>query len=104
MRVARFCPHQGQPDVFNKGSLMNAGFVEILRRFPPVAAAAAAGVAAAATGSDERSMRRRGDGGGFDCYIFHDVDLLPEDDRNQYTCLTGTPRHVGAYVDKWKYL
>ena len=22
----------------------------------------------------------------FDCYLFHDVDLLPEDDRNSYGC------------------
>ena len=25
----------------------------------------------------------------FDCLVFHDVDLLPEDDRNQYTCPSG---------------
>ena len=38
----------------------------------------------------------------FDCYIFHDVDMLPENDYNIYTC-TNTPRHVGAYVDKFSY-
>ena len=31
----------------------------------------------------------------WDCYIFHDVDLLPEDDRNLYTC-PETPRHMSV--------
>lgn len=31
----------------------------------------------------------------WDCYIFHDVDLLPEDDRNIYSCAT-TPRHMSV--------
>ena len=38
----------------------------------------------------------------FDCYIFHDVDLLPEDTRNMYTC-TFAPVHLGAYMNKFKY-
>jgi len=38
----------------------------------------------------------------FDCYIFHDVDMLPEDDRNFYTCSL-VPRHVGSHISKWKY-
>jgi len=38
----------------------------------------------------------------FDCYIFHDVDMLPEDDRNFYVC-SSVPRHIGAFVDKWEY-
>ena len=38
----------------------------------------------------------------FDCYIFHDVDMLPEDDRNFYTC-SDIPRHVGSHISKWKY-
>ena len=35
----------------------------------------------------------------WDCFIFHDVDLLPEDDRNLYTC-PDQPRHmsVGRYT------
>jgi len=40
----------------------------------------------------------------FDCLVFHDVDLLPEDDRNQYTCPSGTrTKHISVAVDKWKY-
>ena len=38
----------------------------------------------------------------FDCFIFHDVDLLPRDDRNFYTC-SPTPRHVAGFINKWGY-
>ena len=34
--------------------------------------------------------------------MFHDVDLLPEDDRNLYTC-GAQPRHLSASVDKFNY-
>ena len=38
----------------------------------------------------------------FDCVVFHDVDMLTEDDRNFYTC-ADQPRHAGAYIDKYGY-
>lgn len=38
----------------------------------------------------------------FDCFIFHDVDLLPEDDRNLYTC-PEQPRHMSVAVDVFRY-
>lgn len=38
----------------------------------------------------------------FHCFIFHDVDLLPEDDRNLYTC-PEQPRHMSVAVDIFKY-
>ena len=38
----------------------------------------------------------------FDCFIFHDVDLLPENDRNLYTC-PEQPRHMSVAVDKFNY-
>jgi len=59
--------------VFNKASLMNVAFV-VARAFAD-----------------------------FDCFIFHDVDMLPEDDRNFYVC-SPQPRHVGAYINKWNYM
>lgn len=31
----------------------------------------------------------------WECFIFHDVDLLPEDDRNLYSC-PETPRHMSV--------
>ncbi|KAL1123539.1 hypothetical protein AAG570_002616 [Ranatra chinensis] len=57
---------------FNRAMLMNVGFVEAL------------------------GMRD------FDCFIFHDVDLLPEDDRNLYTC-PDQPRHMSVAVDVFNY-
>ena len=38
----------------------------------------------------------------WDCFIFHDVDLLPEDDRNLYNC-PEKPRHMSVAVDKFNY-
>ncbi|XP_046492981.1 beta-1,4-N-acetylgalactosaminyltransferase bre-4 [Neodiprion pinetum] len=57
---------------FNRAMLMNVGYVEALKE------------------------------GSFDCFIFHDVDLLPEDDRNLYTC-PEQPRHMSVAIDKFKY-
>lgn len=39
---------------------------------------------------------------GYQCLIFHDVDLLPEDDRNLYTCPV-QPRHMSVSIDKFQY-
>lgn len=39
----------------------------------------------------------------FDCVIFHDVDLLPEDDRIMYTCPVNKPRHLSVAIDKFNY-
>merc|ERR1712150_138617 len=43
---------------------------------------------------------------GYTCFIFHDVDLLPEDDRNLYVCPpeeTNQVKHISVAVNKWKY-
>ncbi|XP_078044847.1 beta-1,4-N-acetylgalactosaminyltransferase bre-4 [Augochlora pura] len=67
-----FIVEQKGSDAFNRAMLMNVGYVEALKERP------------------------------FDCFIFHDVDLLPEDDRNLYTC-PEQPRHMSVAVDKFKY-
>ena len=38
----------------------------------------------------------------FDCAVFHDVDMIPEDDRNFYSCFH-SPRHVAPYINKFNY-
>ncbi|KAI5611848.1 beta-1,4-galactosyltransferase 3 [Silurus asotus] len=38
----------------------------------------------------------------WDCLFFHDVDLIPEDDRNMYTC-DRNPKHAAIAMDKFGY-
>ena len=63
---------QNSPRVFNKAMLMNAGYNESVK-------------------FDD-----------FDCFVFHDVDVIPLDDLNFYTC-ADQPRHVGAYMKKFNF-
>jgi beta-1,4-galactosyltransferase 1 len=39
----------------------------------------------------------------FNWFIFHDVDLLPENDYNVYEC-DETPRHLSPAVDELRYV
>lgn len=57
---------------FNRAKLFNIGFVEALKL-------------------DQ-----------YDCFIFHDVDLLPLSDYNTYSC-THQPRHMYSAVDTFRY-
>nr|XP_039268044.1 beta-1,4-galactosyltransferase 4-like [Styela clava] len=41
--------------------------------------------------------------GDFDCYVFHDVDILAENDKCLYSCHEENPRHVAAYLDAFDY-
>ncbi|XP_048763122.1 beta-1,4-N-acetylgalactosaminyltransferase bre-4-like [Ostrea edulis] len=38
----------------------------------------------------------------YDCFIFHDVDLLPQNDHNLYNC-PDQPRHLSVAIDKFMY-
>ncbi|RNA23369.1 beta-1-4-N-acetylgalactosaminyltransferase bre-4-like, partial [Brachionus plicatilis] len=58
---------------FNRGLLMNIGYAEAV--------------------SESKS---------WECFVFHDVDLLPEDERNIYSC-PETPRHMSSAVSTLKY-
>lgn len=57
---------------FNRGLLRNIGFMEAMK------------------------------GNGFDCVVFHDVDLLPENDYNTYGC-PDMPRHMCVSLDYYNY-
>jgi len=58
---------------FNRAQLLNIGFVESLIDYQY-----------------------------WDCFIFHDVDLVPENDHMLYHCPT-LPRHMSVAVDKFRY-
>ncbi|GIX71605.1 beta-1,4-N-acetylgalactosaminyltransferase bre-4 [Caerostris extrusa] len=57
---------------FNRAMLMNIGYVEALKQYE------------------------------YDCFIFHDVDLIPEDDRNLYSC-PEQPRHMSVAINTMNY-
>lgn len=68
-----FVIYQAHGYWFNRGALFNAGFVEAMK------------------------IRQ------WDCFIFHDVDTIPADDRNFYDCPRVNPRHMAVAVDKYNF-
>ncbi|PAA61655.1 hypothetical protein BOX15_Mlig001508g4, partial [Macrostomum lignano] len=67
-----FVVEQTGPEPFNRGMLMNVGVVEALKL------------------------------ASFDCFIFHDVDMIPEHDRNVYLC-DENARHLASAIDEMRY-
>ncbi|XP_059089205.1 beta-1,4-N-acetylgalactosaminyltransferase bre-4-like isoform X1 [Tigriopus californicus] len=57
---------------FNRAMLLNVGAAEALKQYD------------------------------YQCFVFHDVDLLPEDDRNLYTCPV-QPRHMSVAINNFLY-
>lgn len=68
-----FIINQAGQGKFNRAKLMNIGFLESIKLYP------------------------------FNCFAFHDVDLILEDDRSLYWC-SDRPRHLSAGVDKFNYV
>ncbi|CAG5087263.1 Oidioi.mRNA.OKI2018_I69.PAR.g11501.t1.cds [Oikopleura dioica] len=58
---------------FNRAKLLNVGYKEAIK--------------------DDPTM---------DCFVFHDVDLVLEDDRCLYSC-DGNPNHYSVAIDKFRY-
>ena len=51
-------------------------------------------------GFDQASKRKE-----FDCFMFHDVDLILENDKAIYNCFNDSKIvwHYSGYIDKFKY-
>jgi hypothetical protein len=58
---------------FNRGLLMNAGFVEALK-------------------DDD-----------YGCFILHDVDMLPESPLNLYSCNQNVPKQMAIAISAYNY-
>ncbi|XP_071455371.1 beta-1,4-N-acetylgalactosaminyltransferase bre-4-like [Hetaerina americana] len=86
-----FVVEQYGNDTFNKGAIMNAAFRVVLQNAGTMARWNSPG---AGHGTPAASF--------FHCFVFHDVDLIPEDDRNMYTC-PEHPRHMSVAVDELNY-
>ncbi|XP_071440193.1 beta-1,4-N-acetylgalactosaminyltransferase bre-4-like [Hetaerina americana] len=57
---------------FNRAKLFNIGFIETIKIFP------------------------------YPCFIFHDVDLIPQNQNNIYAC-THQPRHMSSSLNTFRY-
>lgn len=68
-----FMVFQAHGILFNRGALFNVGFTEAMKH------------------------------NNWDCFIFHDVDTIPMNDRNLYNCPKTNPRHMGVSVEKYNF-
>ena len=59
--------------LFNKGILMNSGFMEVQQE-------------------DD-----------YDCFIFHDVDMIPENDNIVYNCSRQAPKLIASSINEFNY-
>ncbi|XP_030882399.1 beta-1,4-galactosyltransferase 5 [Leptonychotes weddellii] len=73
LRFAVYVVEQVGTQPFNRAMLFNVGFQEAMKDLD------------------------------WDCLIFHDVDHIPESDRNYYGC-GQMPRHFATKLDKYMYL
>ncbi|XP_037543502.1 beta-1,4-galactosyltransferase 4, partial [Nematolebias whitei] len=73
LHYAIYVIHQAGDAIFNRAKLLNVGYLEALKDFS------------------------------WDCFVFHDVDLVPENDHNLYIC-DKQPKHmvVGRNVTGYK--
>ncbi|XP_061591608.1 beta-1,4-galactosyltransferase 4-like [Cololabis saira] len=64
LHYAIYVVNQAGDATFNRAKLMNVGYLEALKDHS------------------------------WDCFIFHDVDLIPENDKNVYICDDNRPKHL----------
>lgn len=64
--------------IFNRGLLMNIGFNEVLKE------------------QNQTGLK-------WNCFIFHDVDMIPESEKTIYSCNETYPVHFAVAVSKWDY-
>lgn len=38
----------------------------------------------------------------YDCFVFHDVDMIPENNKNLYLC-DDHARHMSSAIDEMRY-
>lgn len=67
-----FIVEQWTKGAFNRAKLLNIGYAEALKIFP------------------------------YHCFIFHDVDLIPQKLSNMYAC-THQPRHMSSSLNTFRY-
>lgn len=58
---------------FNRGTLFNIGYAEAMKIKP------------------------------WDCFVFHDINLIPTNFQNSYTCSKENPMHMSVAIDKLFY-
>ncbi|XP_063814955.1 beta-1,4-galactosyltransferase 5 [Pseudophryne corroboree] len=73
LQFAFYVIEQAGSQPFNRAMLFNVGFMEAMKDLD------------------------------WDCLIFHDIDHIPENDRNYYGC-QNMPRHFAVKLDKYMYL
>lgn len=70
---------------FNRGLLMNIGFLEVIKDSYTI------------NGKNNSTTPY------WDCFIFHDVDMIPEMEILHYTCDSNYPIHYAVAVSKFGY-
>ena len=84
LKYTIFLVEQINDSPFNKGILNNAAFNEIIL-------------------NKNSFFKSDNDYFDYDCVMYHDVDLLPTDDLNLYSCPTDKPVHYSILVDNIDY-
>ena len=100
LRYRIFLVEQFDDKPFNRGMLLNIGAAEATKLAPRDAIQAALqDVQGGATGFSPGMMSKSRF-----CYVFHDVDMLPNTDATPYFCPRGShPHHLSTTVDTFVY-